>query len=104
MIVRVFRARVYPDKHAEYERLVQERAIPLMQAEEGMLGLRIGLPMEPTPNEYVIITRWRDLDAMTHFTGDNWHEPVILDDAADLIEEATVSHYEQLPIAGQELS
>ncbi len=99
MIVRVFRARVYPDKHDEYEQLLHERAIPLMQAEEGMLGVQIGLPMEPTPNEYVIITLWRDLDALTHFTGEKWHEPVILDDAANLIEEASVSHYEQLPIA-----
>ena len=99
MIIRVFRARVFPDKHAEYERFIREQMVPLMQAEPGLLGFEVGSPMEPSPNEYLVVSTWRDMSSMMRFTGEKWQEPVALDGEADLVEEATVSHYEQLPIA-----
>jgi hypothetical protein len=53
VIIRVYRATVQPDAHAKYEKLIREKAIPLMRGEEGLVELRVGTPRPKTPDGYV---------------------------------------------------
>lgn len=65
----------------------------MFQAAEGMLGVHFGTPTEHTPREYVVVSVWRDLEALRGFAGDAWNEPKLSLTEAHLLEEATVHHY-----------
>ena len=77
MIIRVFRARIRQDKVSEFKRLVQEQSIPWLKRTDGLLGYFAGEPLDEKEREFVMVTLWRDLDALKGFVGDNWQTPVV---------------------------
>lgn len=104
MIIRVFRAVVHEGKQEEFERFFRSTAIPLLEAQRGMLGLSVGRPMSPSTNEFVMVTHWESHDALVGFTGENWNQAVIDSREAHLLKETHVHHYESMvppgPVAG----
>lgn len=65
----------------------------MFHAAEGMLGVHFGTPTDHTPDEYVVVSVWRDLDALRGFAGDTWNEPKLSLTEAHLLDEASVHHY-----------
>ena len=65
----------------------------MFYAADGMVSVHFGTPTEHTPDEYVVVSVWRDLDALRGFAGDTWNEPKLSLTEAHLLEEATVHHY-----------
>jgi quinol monooxygenase YgiN len=96
MIIRVFRARVQSGMQDEYERLCREVAIPLMQAQPGLVALHVGKPTERAPDEFVMVSVWTDIQAIQAFVGEKWLEPKVLPEEAHLLQESFVQHYESL--------
>jgi transposase/quinol monooxygenase YgiN len=94
MIIRVFRARLRPGQYSAFARLTAENSIPHLRAEPGLLSLHSGRSCGRT-DDYVLVTIWRDLEALTSFTGERWQEVVIQPGEADLLTEATVAHYDE---------
>jgi hypothetical protein len=95
MIIRVFRARIREGREAEFKKMVEEQSIPWLLSSDGMMGL---LPGEPLPNssrDFVMVTLWRDTDALTAFAGEDWRTPVVTADEAPLVEEMFAEHYER---------
>ena len=99
MIIRVFRVTVRPGAEEAYERLIAEKAVPLMEKHDGLLNLQIGRPRPESPGEYVMVSTWLDQESMERFTGPGWREPVVLPGEADLVGSAAVSHYESIEAA-----
>ncbi len=95
MIMRIFRARVKPGRRGEFERLVQEKSIPIMRKQPGLITIQVGKPMDRRPDEFVLVSVWEDLASLQVWTGENWNDVVPLPGEADLIEEATIQHYVQ---------
>ena len=96
MILRIFRARLKPNSREAFERLCQESSIPLMRAAQGMLALHVGKPLANHPDEFVLISVWRDLPSLKAFVGEHWEDIIIVPGEAELIESATVSHYAEM--------
>lgn len=94
MIVRVFRALVHDGKQGEFEKFFFEKALPTIKSQPGLVGVSIGTPIKETPNEFMMTTVWKDLEALKGFAGENWHEAVIDPDEADLLCETFVHHYQ----------
>ena len=94
MIIRVFRSRVKPGKHREYERLIREEAVPLMLEAPGLVSLHVGTPLEDPPEEFLLVSIWRDLSTLRAFIGPRWREAVVLPGEAHLVAESIVDHYE----------
>jgi heme-degrading monooxygenase HmoA len=92
MVIRIYHARVHPGKEAEFERLVRADAVPLMKAQPGLLSLHLGREMGQ-PSGFVIVSVWRDLEAVKAFAGENWQQPVVLHPQADVLEEERIEHY-----------
>ncbi len=92
MIMRIYHARVHPGREAEFERLVRADAVPRMEAQPGLLALHLGREMD-APGGFVIVSVWRDLEALKAFTGEGWQQPVVLHPQADVLEEERVEHY-----------
>ncbi len=95
MIIRVFRARLRPGKRAAYERLCRTVSLPLMRAQAGCLAVSIGDPTPAQPDEFVVVSVWRDLDRLIAFVGEHWREAMIVPGEADLLEVARVEHYDE---------
>ena len=95
MIIRVYHAQVHPGREAEFERLVKADAIPLMQRQPGFVALHIGQGLGNS-REFIMVSVWRDLDALKTFTGDSWQEPVVLHKDAGVLAKTWVEHYRDL--------
>ncbi len=94
MIIRVYRARVKPGVHATYERLIREEAVPRMLASPGLISLHVGTPLEDPPQEFLLMSIWRDLASLRGFVGPRWRESFVLPGEAHLVAAAIVDHYE----------
>ena len=99
MIIRVFRVTVRPGAGDAYERLIGEKAVPLMEKCDGLVNLQIGRPRPETPGQYVMVSTWLDQESMERFTGPGWREPFILDGERELVAESSVSHFESIEAA-----
>lgn len=95
MIVRVFRAVPRPGKASAVEQEACDVSIPLVQSQDGLIAFYAGRSFDE-PDEFVMITVWRDIDALCRFAGDDWQNPVIPNGAAELLSSTSVQHYELL--------
>lgn len=93
MITRVFRGRVRPGKHADFERFIRTEALPEFRANPGVEGVHFGTPTEQDPDEFLVVTVWRDLDALKAYAGERWSDPKLSLTEAHLLAEASVHHY-----------
>lgn len=93
MIVRVFRARVREGRVPEFKKMVQEQSVPWLERSDGMLGYFPGEPLSATSREFVMVTLWRDVEALQAFAGEQWESPVVTPDEAPLVEEMFAHHY-----------
>ena len=96
MIIRVFRAKVQPGMHAEYDALLQNEAIPGLSDQPGLIALHVGTPIPQTPDEFVVITLWKDLKSLQDFAGDQWLESFVLPGEEHMVKESTVNCYTNL--------
>jgi quinol monooxygenase YgiN len=93
MIIRIFRAKIRKDQVSKFKRMVQDQSIPWLESSEGMLGCFPGEPFGENAQQFVMITLWRDLDALEAFAGTNWDNPVVTEDEAPLVEAMFADHY-----------
>ena len=94
MIMRVLRAKVKAGKLKDYQRLCEEKSFPHLRATPGLVALHMGAPLVSQPDEFVVVTVWRDLDALVGFAGEQWREVVVLPGEAELVDEMIVEHYD----------
>jgi heme-degrading monooxygenase HmoA len=94
MIIRVFRARTHPGKQADFERKVKELSIPLVQSQKGLLAFFSGRPMTSSPDEFVMVTIWKDLESLKAFAGIDWNVSVIPEPERPLLQASFIHHYE----------
>jgi quinol monooxygenase YgiN len=93
MTLRIFRVKVRQGRAAEFKRMVQEQSIPWLERSDGMLGYFAGEPHDDSSHEFVMVTLWRDVDALKEFAGNAWQTPVVTDDEAPLVEVMSADHY-----------
>jgi quinol monooxygenase YgiN len=97
MIIRLFRAKPKPNKAEELTALVKDVSIPFVDGHAGLLARHAGRSVTTADEEIVMISVWKDLDAMKGMTGERWEEAVIPDERfAERIETCSVQHYETL--------
>ena len=96
MIVRVFRVTVNDGKQADFEQFFRQTAAPHVRSQPGLISLQMGRPLPSTPDEFVMVMLWKNLDAVKSFAGTGWQQAVILEQERDLIREVSVHHYEAM--------
>jgi quinol monooxygenase YgiN len=92
-IIRVFHALAKPGQAGVLERRLREDVIPEVAAAAGLVAYHAGRPHGDS-REFVMVTVWRDLEAVRAFAGEDYEQPVVYADTADLIEEMSLHHYE----------
>lgn len=99
MIIRVFRTKVKPGAHLAYEALIREQVVPRMLGAPGLVSLHVGLPLDDPPEEFLLMSVWRDLAAMRAFIGVRWREAYVFPGEEHLVFHSVVDHYD-----GEELT
>lgn len=94
MILRLFQVSVHPGKEAEFAKFFHETAIPLMKRTPGLVTLIPGAPRESSPTEFCMAMVWRDLESLKAFAGEDYENPHILPDEAELVRARRITHYE----------
>ena len=67
-----------------------------VKSHAGLVSVQVGLPRDETPREFLMITTWRDLDALKIFAGERWREARIEPSEAPLLDDTRVHHYEEV--------
>ena len=98
MIIRVFRARIRPGMNDEFERFLREGPIPKIAAHPGLVSQHVGRPSEGSPDEFVYVSVWQDIESLRGFAGDQWQEAVIDREEEHLLLETHIHHYEALDL------
>jgi len=94
VITRIFRVQIRPERRAAFEKDFQEVSIPLIRAHPGLKSVSIGKPTHWAPDEYVMISRWKDIADLEDFVGKDWNQPVIPAGMEKYVVQCWVHHYE----------
>ena len=94
MITRIFRVQIYPDLRDEFEAKFADISVKAVQAIKGFNRVSIGKPTKFSPNEYVMISEWKDEQALINFAGSDWNRAVIPQGMEKFVASCSVHHYQ----------
>jgi heme-degrading monooxygenase HmoA len=92
LIIRIFRLRARRGRAADLERVVRERGVPNIARRDGLVSLFLGRPDDGDDHDLVLVSVWRDIEAIRAFKGEAWREARLLPEELELSESAFVWH------------
>ena len=98
MIVREWRGRANPSQAEAYPKHFREKVIPELRQIPGFTGAQLGRHQLDDTIEFLVLTRWRSMEAIRAFAGMDVEKAVVDPGAvAALVEfDSSVRHYEVL--------
>jgi heme-degrading monooxygenase HmoA len=98
MIIREWRGRARLDRAEAYPRHFRERVAPELKTIPGFLGADLCRGLVGDRIEFLVLSRWRSMDAIRAFAGDTPDKAVVEPGAIAALEEFDdfVRHYETL--------
>lgn len=96
MILRIFRAQIYPDQHAAFADFLRSEALPTTRAQPGFVDCWVGEPLREDDYEFTFVSVWRDLASLEAFRGSDLDDPGVLPQEAAVIRSAEVMHFRLL--------
>ena len=106
MIIRVLSVQIEPDRGADFHAFIRERGLPRIQAHPGLISAHVGRRTDGPDEVAIVVTVWRDWEALTDALGPDPSQPYLLTPSTGLVTTARVEHFEaiDLPPAPRELS
>ena len=96
MIIREWRGRANSSQAQAYPKHFHEKVVPELRRVRGFAGAQLGRRQLDDKIEFLVLTRWRSMDAIRAFAGKAVEQAVVEPGAvAALIEfDSRVRHYE----------
>jgi len=96
MIVRTWRGRASLSRPGDYIRHFRTNVAAELRSVDGFLGATLVRQIRPDDIEFLVISRWRSLDAIRGFAGDNVGRAVVEPGAIAVLVsyDDYVEHYE----------
>lgn len=94
MITRVFRVRIDPTRRDAFEQDFQTTSVRAVEGKDGFISASIGKPTKWTPDDYVMISTWRDEKALRAFAGEDWNRAVIPGGMEHYVIDCWVDHFQ----------
>lgn len=94
MIIRVFKVTIDPNHRTAFEKKFFTDSVNTVKDQAGLISCQLGKPTSADPNDYVMITHWRDKDSLIAFAGKDWKNPVIPKGMEKFSANFTLEHYE----------
>jgi quinol monooxygenase YgiN len=102
VFMRIFRARVRPGKHEEFKKALEILALPNIQHRKGMVAFYPGQPTHGNPDEFILVTIWRDAELAEKYSRDaDWARAIIPPEVLPLIQEFHVHTYQAFGVPEQ---
>lgn len=98
MIVRVLSVHVAPNRGAEFHAFIRDQGLPRIQAHPGLISVNVGRRTEGPDELAIVVTVWRDWQALTEALGPDPSEPYMLTPATGLVTSANVEHFEAIDL------
>ena len=96
MIIRVLQATIAPRRTAEFHTFVVEQGLPGIRANDGLIDVYMGLRSEGSEDIGVIVSVWRDWDAIAAAIGPDPSKPYLLTLETGLITSVDIMHFEAI--------
>ena len=102
MIIRAWRGHAAAANKQRYAAHFRSKVLPELRHIDGFLGASLLRAPHPGGVEFLVLTRWRSMDAIRAFAGDEISRAVVEPGAvAALVDfDATVTHYEVVEEVG----
>ncbi|TQV87922.1 antibiotic biosynthesis monooxygenase family protein [Aliikangiella coralliicola] len=94
MITRVFRIQVHKEYVNEFEHDYKNISVPLVKSQRGLLSVETGKTLSEGIDEYIMISRWQDIDMLKAFVGESWQKALIPSGMEKYVQQCWVEHYE----------
>ncbi len=94
MIIRVLQAKVMPGKQAEFKRIVELLSLPHIGSRKGLIAHYPGQMSGANSNEFVLVTLWKDIKTLKHWSREEWIKAIVPEEALPLLEELRLIGYE----------
>lgn len=98
MIIRVLSVRIEPDRGADFHAFIRERGLPRIQAHPGLVSVHVGRRTEGPDELAIVVTVWRDWEALTDALGPDTSLPYLLTPSTGLVADARVEHFEAIDL------
>lgn len=98
MIVRVLSVQVAPNRGAEFHAFIRNQGLPRIQAHPGLISVNVGRRTEGPDELAIVVTVWRDWQALIDALGPDPSEPYMLTTATGLVTSANVEHFEAIDL------
>jgi hypothetical protein len=96
MIIRVLQATIVPRRSADFHRFVIEEGLPGLRGHDGLIDVYMGLRSEGTEETGVIVSVWRDWDALADAVGPDPSRPYLLTPETGIVSSVQIMHFEAL--------
>lgn len=93
MILRIFKAIIFPELRAEFEKDFALIAVNLPLSQPGCISCQVGKPTYPELAEYVMLTLWKDRDSLVAFAGEEYEQAAPPAGMGRFIHSCSVEHY-----------
>ena len=93
-ISRIFRVRIDSRFRQEFEDRFSTDALYKIKEAAGYISASILKPTKWSPDEYAMISQWKDEESLKAFFGEHWNEAVITPRAQEFIVACWLHHYE----------
>ncbi len=93
-ITRLFRVVIHPEFRTDFEDNFASLSVKTVTGADGFISVSIHKPTEWTPDEYVMITEWKNEAALIAFVGKQWNQAVIPVGMERFVNECWVDHYQ----------
>lgn len=98
MIIRVLSVQIEADRGADFHAFIRERGLPSIQTHPGLLSVHVGRRTDGPDETAIVVTVWRDWDALTEALGPDPSQPYLLTPSTGLVADARVEHFEAIDL------
>jgi hypothetical protein len=98
MIIRVLSVQIEPDRGADFHEFIRDRGLPRIQSHPGLISAHVGRRTEGNDELAIVVTVWRDWEALTDALGPDPSQPYLLTPATGLVSSARVEHFEAIDL------
>ena len=94
MFIRVFHATVRPGMQEQFRKALELMTLPNIKYRNGLVAFIPGQPTGANPDEFVLVTVWRDAAAAKKHNDENWANAIIPPEVLPLLQNFHVQAYQ----------
>lgn len=94
MFIRVFRAIVRPGMQEQFKKALEILTLPTIKHRNGLVAFIPGQPTGANPDEFVLVTVWRDAAAAKKNNDQDWAHAIIPPEVLPMLQDFHIHAYQ----------